>query len=194
MNLNKSFWENRYSSGATGWDIGHAAPALTTYAKQLKSKNIAILVPGAGRGHEVAYLWNNGFKNITVVDIASQPLSAIQEQLPDFPKENLIQTDFFEWMGGPFDLIFEHTFFCALLPELRSAYVKKMSELLTLNGKLVGLLFDFPLTDFGPPFGGCTVEYLSLFSDKFSVRTLEQATNSIAPRAGRELFFIFEKI
>lgn len=194
MNLNKNFWENRYNSGETGWDIGYAAPALTTYIDQLRNKDLQILVPGAGRGHEVVHLWNTGFKNLTVVDIAQQPLVSLKEQIPEFPDSSLIQMDFFDWNGGPFDLILEHTFFCALDPELRTAYVQKMWDLLKFGGKLAGLLFDFPLSESGPPFGGSADEYVGLFEGKFRIQTLEQAINSIAPRAGRELFFIFEKI
>jgi hypothetical protein len=47
-----------------------------------------------------------------------------------------------------------------------------MASLLNPKGKLVGLLFDFPLTTEGPPFGGSTSEYLNLFSDKFNIKTL----------------------
>jgi len=35
--------------------------------------------------------------------------------------------------------------------------------------------------------------YLELIKDKFKVKTFEIAYNSIKPRAGRELFFIFVK-
>lgn len=194
MNLNKTFWEDRYTFGETGWDIGYAAPALTSYIDQLKNKDLQILVPGSGRGHEVVHLWNNGFKNLTVVDIAQQPLVALKEQIPEFPEASLIQTDFFDWNGGPFDLILEQTFFCALSPKLRAAYVQKMWDLLKVGGKLAGLLFDFPLSESGPPFGGCADEYVGLFKGNFRIHTLQKAINSIAPRAGRELFFIFEKI
>ncbi len=68
-----------------------------------------------------------------------------------------------------------------------------MSDLLTDKGKLIGLLFDFELTDEGPPFGGGKVEYLQYFSLFFHIQVLESAYNSIKPRMNRELFFIFEK-
>ncbi|MDX1334071.1 MAG: SAM-dependent methyltransferase, partial [Robiginitalea sp.] len=102
-------------------------------------------------------------------------------------------TDFFEFNEGPFDLVLEHTFFCALPPDLRPQYAEKMAGLLKKGGKLAGLLFDFPLTEEGPPFGGSREEYLRLFEPFFEIRILEEARNSIPPRAGRELFFIFEK-
>ena len=68
-----------------------------------------------------------------------------------------------------------------------------MYSLLEEKGKLIGLFFDFKLTEEGPPFGGSLNEYLKLFSTHFNIKTLERCHNSIKPRFGRELFFIFEK-
>ncbi len=68
-----------------------------------------------------------------------------------------------------------------------------MHGLLADNGKLVGVLFDFELTENGPPFGGSIVEYISLFYETFLITILEKCYNSIKPRQGTELFFIFEK-
>ena len=194
MNLNREFWEERYREGQTGWDIGYPAPALAAYIDQLQDKHLRILVPGAGRGYEVAYLWHKGFHDLTVLDIATQPLQAVREKVPGLPGEALVQSDFFDWEGGPFDLILEHTFFCALPPERRPDYARTMHRLLRKGGKIAGLLFDFPLTESGPPFGGSEAEYRELFRPYFQIRRLERATNSIPPRAGNELFFIFEKI
>ncbi|MCB0465100.1 MAG: SAM-dependent methyltransferase, partial [Aequorivita sp.] len=106
--------------------------------------------------------------------------------------ENLLHTDFFE-LEDTFDLILEQTFFCALEPSLREEYVNKMDKLLKPNGKLVGLLFNIPLNDDKPPFGGNKEEYLSLFEDKFRIETMGVAYNSIPQRAGNELFFMLSK-
>lgn len=58
---------------------------------------------------------------------------------------------------------------------------------------MVGLLFDFPLTEEGPPFGGSKSEYIVLFEPYFSIKTLEKAYNSIKPRENKELFLIAVK-
>ena len=176
-----------------GWDIGYVSTPLKEYIDQLTNKELKILIPGAGNGHEVIYLFERGFKNIFVIDIARQPLKNLKSKIPDFPEHQLIQTDFFDLEENKFDLILEQTFFCALDPSLRGAYATKMNNLLKKNGKITGLLFDFPLTDQGPPFGGDINEYKKLFSQHFKIKTLERAYNSIEPRKGNELFFIFEK-
>jgi thiopurine S-methyltransferase len=100
--------------------------------------------------------------------------------------------DFFE-LNDNFDLILEQTFFCALNPNLRKSYVDKIHQLLNPKGKLAGLLFDFELTESGPPFGGNLSVYKSLFEDQFETMVLESSINSIKERQGKELFFIFEK-
>ncbi len=68
-----------------------------------------------------------------------------------------------------------------------------MHHLLKPKGKLVGLLFNFELTEKGPPFGGNLLEYRSLFKSNFKIKTLEPSINSIKERQGKELFFIFEE-
>ena len=189
--MDKKYWENRYQKQETGWDAGAITTPLKEYIDQLKNKELKILIPGAGNGYEFDYLVTNGFKNVTVIDIAEQPIINLKKRNPKFI-ENFIQADFFD-LSEKFDLIVEQTFFCALDPKQRHNYVTKMHSILNENGKMAGLLFDFPLTEVGPPFGGSKEEYLSLFSDTFIIKKLEKAYNSIKPRKDKELFFIFEK-
>ena len=189
---NKEFWENRYRNGELGWDIGTISPPLKEYLDQLPNKDLKILIPGAGKAHELIYLAGEGFRNVYIVDIAKTPLELIRQQLPDYPADRLIEGDFFDLELAGFDLVLEQTFFCAISPSLRQKYVLKMKQLLRPGGKLVGLLFDFPLTETGPPYGGSTEEYTALFSGDFNFKVFKTAYNSIKPRADKELFFIFE--
>jgi thiopurine S-methyltransferase len=190
--LDKNYWEERYKNNKTGWNIGYISTPIKAYIDQLEDKTQKILIPGAGNSFEAEYLWNLGFKNVYIVDIAKQPLINLKNRVPSFPKNQLIQKDFFE-LNDDFDLILEQTFFCALDPILRSKYAEHMYQILKPEGKLAGLLFDFELTESGPPFGGSMEEYRSHFNDKFKIRILEKSYNSIKERQGKELFFIFEK-
>jgi len=192
LELNKSYWENKYTSGETGWDTGSITEPLKAYIDSLNNTDLTILIPGAGNSYEAEYLFLKGFKNVDVIDLASRPLINLKTRVPQFPEENLIQGDFFE-LEKRYDLILEQTFFCALDPKLRPAYAKKMSDLLFPQGILAGVLFDFELTEFGPPFGGSLEEYLTYFEPHFKIKTLEKCYNSIKPRMGNELFIIFEK-
>jgi len=193
MNLDETYWENRYKNQETSWDMGDVSTPLKEYFDQLLHKNIRILIPGAGNGHEAAYLFEKGFSNVFLLDIARAPLKNFASRYPDFPGSQLLHEDFFEHKGQ-YDLIIEQTFFCALDPLLRSAYARKMSELLKSAGTLAGLLFDDVMAGKeGPPFGGTGEEYLKYFTPYFKLHIFNRAYNSIPPRAGRELFMVLKK-
>lgn len=189
--LTSSYWSERYHEGRTGWDIGHASVALLDLAARFP-KTARILIPGCGAAWEAEALWKQGYSNVYVADWSIEPLNAFQERVPDFPSDHLLCADFFELASG-YDLILEQTFFCALPPERRDGYVLQMHRLLKTKGILGGLLFDFPLTEEGPPFGGSKSEYEARFSPWFEILVLEPSSKSIAPRAGRELYFELEK-
>lgn len=192
MELNSKYWENRYLNEDVAWNVGKITTPLKEYIDQIEDKSVKILIPGCGNGYEFEYLMNHGFNNSYVLDYAETPLDNLKKRISNYAENQFIQSDFFEH-DSQYDLIIEQTFFCALDPELRAEYVKKMHALLSPKGKLVGLLFQFPLTESGPPFGGSKEEYYKLFSPYFEIQTLETAYNSIKPRLGNELFFIFTK-
>lgn len=190
--LDKEFWDDRYKNQQTGWDIGYPSTPLKKYFDQLTNKDLKILIPGCGNAYEASYLFHQGYKNIYLLDVAAAPLQAFQQKVSDFPRSQLIQKDFFEYTNS-FDLIIEQTFFCALHPDRRRDYVKHMNTLLKDGGKLTGLFFSTIFSAQGPPFGGTKDEYEKLFSKDFHIKILENYYNSIPPRMGNELFFIFEK-
>lgn len=191
--FDKSYWTQRWQAGQTGWDVGAPSNPLREYIDSLRDHTMRILIPGGGNGYEVEYLWRKGFRNVFLLDISSFPLSAFAERNADFPSDQLICEDFF-LHSDAYDLILEQTFFCALDPGLRNEYARQMFELLVTGGRLAGVLFNFPLTEEGPPFGGSEDEYRERFEPYFEINRMEICTSSIPPRAGRELFFELERI
>ena len=192
MKLEKEFWSSRYRENNTGWDLGEISPPLKAYIDQLEDKTLKILIPGGGNSYEAEYLYQKGFENVYVVDIAAQPLANLLKRVPGFPKDHLMEMDFFD-LEGTYDLILEQTFFCALPISLRQQYANKMYDLLKFNGKIAGVLFNTHFQKEGPPFGGDKSEYLTYFSKLFKIKTFEGCYNSLLPRDGNELFFIFKK-
>jgi methyl halide transferase len=196
-NTTENYWSNRYKDQTTGWDIGYPSTPLKEYIDQLTDKNIRILIPGAGNAYEAEYLLKKGFANVYVMDISKIPLDNFAARNPGFPKEQLIEADFFEHQGT-YDLIVEQTFFCSFEPTKsnRENYAKQMHQLLKPKGKLVGVWFDIPLVEGNMdkrPFGGTKEEYESYLRPYFKIKIFETCYNSIAPRAGQELFGIFLK-
>jgi methyl halide transferase len=198
MNTVENYWTNRYKDQSTGWDIGYPSTPLKEYIDQVTDKSISILIPGAGNAYEAEYLIEQGFTNVYVMDISKIPLDNFAARNPNFPKELIIEADFFEHKGQ-YDLILEQTFFCSFEPTKanRANYAKQMHALLKPNGKLVGVWFDIPLVAGNMdkrPFGGSKAEYLNYLEKYFSTKVFDKCYNSIAPRAEQELFGILKKI
>lgn len=190
--MNKQFWSKRYQENNTGWDIGYISTPIKEYIDQLNNTDIKILIPGAGNSYEAEYLFNKGFRNVYIVDVAKEPLKNFKKRLPDFPESQIMNEDFFN-ISGNYDLILEQTFFCAIPISERSRYAEKSNELLEKGGRIAGVLFNFDLKENGPPHGGSKEEYLTYFRPYFEIDILEPCQNSIKPRQGNELFFKFRK-
>ena len=190
--LDKEFWNNLYKTIQTGWDIGYPSTPLKTFIDTLEDKDINILIPGCGKAYEAEYLHQKDFRKVTIIDFSHLALAEFSKRVPDFPKDQLIEGDFFEHQGQ-YDLILEQTFFCAIYPNLRKNYVKHTSDLLNNNGKIVGLLFAEEFGSDHPPFGGNKEEYQKLFSSHYEIEYMQIADNSIEARKGRELFISLKK-
>ena len=190
MSLDSNSWNQRYLSKNTGWDIGYVSTPLKEYFDQLKNKDLRILMPGCGNSHEAEYLFSIGFQNVYVLDFSKKAINNFSSRVPGFPKDNLLCEDFFN-ISGNYDLIIEQTFFCAINKSKRFEYVNKIHSLLNKNGRLVGLLFNGPMNDDHPPFGGSIAEYKKLFSSLFDLKIIQSSKNSISSRNGKELFINF---
>ena len=192
--LNENFWNNRYLEKDTGWDLGAISPAIKKWFDTKKNKDLQILIPGAGKGHEVKYGFDHGFKNIHYLDISTEAVTFFKDNCPNLPKEQILISDFFDLKKDLFfDVVIEQTFFCAINPALRKSYVKKTHEILKKNGCIIGLLFNKKFDNQGPPFGGFHEEYVELFSKLFVIEKLENSINSAIPRKENEFWIKMRK-
>ena len=190
--LDENYWNSQYNANTTCWDLGQVSPPLKAYIDQLTNKNLRILIPGCGNTYEAAYLLQQEFTDVTVIDIAPTLVAQLKEKYKGNPQIKIILGDFFEH-EGEYDLILEQTFFCALNPVLRKDYIAKMHALLAANGKLAGVLFDREFEQEGPPFGGSKDRYEPMFEKGFIFKTFEPCNNSFIKRKDTELFIILAK-
>lgn len=189
--LNKTFWEHRYANDQTGWDLGAVSPPIKAYVDHLQDKNAPVLIPGCGHGYEAEYMLEQGFSDVTVVDIAALPLERLRSRVGDRSGLKTIQSNFFDHQGQ-YQLILEQTFFCALDPALRQDYMQHMHSLLKPGGHLAGVLFNVEFEKEGPPFGGEESDYKKLMKPWFHILLMEPCENSVQPRMNTELFFVAE--
>ncbi len=190
--FSSNYWDVENDKIKNGWDVGYVSTPLREYFDQLTDKNARILIPGAGAAWEAEYLYKLGFKHVFVLDFSKVIISKFQNRFPDFPVDHIFCEDFFNH-EGKYDLIVEQTFFSSFFPSAREVFVDKISELLTKNGKFVGLLFNHEFSFDGPPFGATSAIYRLLFEPKFKFLHFATAYNSIKPRLGRELFVLLQK-
>jgi SAM-dependent methyltransferase len=188
LKLDVTFWDTCWKNNITMWDLKVVSPPIKSYVDTLQDKAVAILIPGCGNAYEAQYLLENGFKNVTIIDISPTLAVQLLQKLENYiGKELTVICGNFFTHTGQYDVIIEQTFFCALDPKIRKDYTEKMHQLLKPTGKLVGLMFN-KIFSGGPPFGGSQEEYFELFSTKFDILKMENCENSIKPRAGTELF------
>lgn len=185
--LDAQYWNERYLNRETGWDTRGPSSPLTHYIDGLLNRDIGILIPGCGNAYEAIYLLDKGFHRVTLLDIAPVAVEQLRQKFWN-TSVTVVEGDFFTWQDKQYDLILEQTFFCAIDPTLRSAYAQHMARLLKPGGTLAGVLFNRDFEQAGPPFGGSEAEYRNLFTPHFTIHHLEACYNSIAPRAGSELF------
>lgn len=190
--LDKNYWDSRYKTEQTGWDLGTVSGPLQSYIDQLDNKDLRILIPGCGNAYEAEYLLHKGFTKVTLIDISPSLVNDLRKRFENHSQITVLEGDFFEH-DAVYDLILEQTFMCALDPALREAYTKKMHSLLADNGKIAGLLFGVEFEKAGPPFGGNADAYQKQFAPYFNIKTMEKAHNSAKPREGNELFIILIK-
>ena len=148
--MNPSDWSERYDAGNTRWDLGRSPQALLDFmAVQPPGRNI--LIPGCGRGYEIADLTALGHR-VQAVDYSPGAIRAARETVGPLA-DSILQADFFacDLPLGSFDFCYERTFLCALPAELRALYTERISSLLKPEGFLIGVfLYGIPNGD-NPP-------------------------------------------
>ncbi|UNI15892.1 hypothetical protein JDV02_002378 [Purpureocillium takamizusanense] len=179
-----ALWDSDESSL---WDRGGPSPALIEFVESghpllpaLVGRHPRALVPGCGKGYDVAMLALHGYEvygleiSETGAQVARDYIAAELAEPSErnygdptqWPKVEvgsvkIITGDFFgrDWEderdGSAFDLIYDYTFLCALLPEMRKDWARRMIQLLSPTGILVCLEFPLykDLAAVGPPWG-----------------------------------------
>jgi shikimate 5-dehydrogenase len=106
--LDQDYWDAQYKAKSTGWDLGKVS-TNKEYIDTLDNKNCSILIPGCGNTYEAEYLLQEGFTNITVIDIAPTLVESLKQKFTDNSSIKIIQADFLNTRAR-YDLIIEQTF------------------------------------------------------------------------------------
>jgi|TARA_B110000908_G_scaffold141316_1_gene168874 SAM-dependent methyltransferase len=181
-------WNQRYLDGDTPWDKGLASPALEEIiADGHIPVGSDVLIPGCGYGHDVRVIAETGCVAVGM-DISESAVAGAK-------LEHKGTAAMFEWgdLFDPslaekkcYDIIWEHTCFCAILPEQRDAYVEAVHRLLKPHGVLIAVFFAFGDDEKGPPFK-TNIDTLHRHFEKYFTLEWERRPKRFFPtREGQE--------
>jgi methyl halide transferase len=195
-------WNQCYRIGETPWEKGAPAPPLLSWIARYGPLAGDVLVPGCGLGHDVRAIAKVS-PHTRVVGLDVAPVALAQaKKYPQAGSESYVCADLFRLpteLVGTFDWVFEHTCFCAILPERRPDYVLAVATALRESGQILAIFYLNPWDpgeappEGGPPFGVSTEELNAFFLPKFELVKEERPQASYLGREGREILRLLRK-
>ena len=182
-------WDAAYRNGEVFWDRGAPSPPLKQYLERHPVHGRS-LVPGCGRGHEVALAVAHGL-NVTGLDLAPTGLTEARALYPPLAGRFVVGnlSDPPAAMRGAFDVVLEHTCMSALHPTLRASYRHGIDLTLRPGGLLIGVWYINPSLDAGdegPPFPFSVPALTALFADGYEIVADYVPDVAFSGREGRE--------
>lgn len=188
------YWSQIYQTETPGWELNQASPVFTEMMQRLKLPRSRVLVLGCGTGNDAAEFAKHGHI-VTAVDFSDDALAKAKEKYGHLPALKFEKHDAFalpESFDHSFDVIVEHTCFCAIPPDKRNELISVWRRCLAPGGHLLAILFTMERRS-APPFGGSEWEYRERLKKYFHFLFWGRWQNSIDRRQGKELF-IYAKL
>ncbi|KAJ1292746.1 hypothetical protein BS78_01G014000 [Paspalum vaginatum] len=185
-------WSQCWEEGVTPWDLGQPTPAVVELVNSgtLPSDAATVLVPGCGAGYDVVALSGAGrfVVGLDICETAIQKARQRQAAAADGSSFAFVAADFFTWEPPElFDLIFDYTFFCALHPSMRTAWGRRMAQLLKPDGELITLMYLAQGQEAGPPFNTAVSDYEEVLRPLgFMITSIQDNQVAVQPRKGME--------
>lgn len=188
------FWSDKYAKQSTPWDLGEYHPAFRTILEQTKPLRSRVAVLGCGVGHDAAFLAQSGHF-VTAFDFSEEAIKAARTKYGHIAHLEFVVADAFALPDkylGQFDLVAEHTFFCAVKPQMRNQVIQLYRNLLVAGGHLMAVMFVMPKFS-GPPYGGSEYELKRRFEHAFDLRYWTRHRTHESWRNGCELLIYAQK-
>ncbi len=188
-------WQKHYDDNDLAWDLGEVAQPFVRLWEDNVLQPGTLIVPGCGQGHEVIYFAERGFR-VTGVDYSPGAVKLLGESLKHKDlNAQVLHRDFFELETAHdqgYDAMLEQTFFCAIRPDQRPAYVETVSRILKSGGLLFGLFYETG-EEGGPPFNTTEADIRNHFSGAFDIERLEKCSFSSEKRKDKEWLAVLRK-
>lgn len=190
------WWSDLYATQQSGWDLEAPSHVLASRMPQLKLQKSRVLVPCCGSGNDAAWFAEQGHL-VTAVDFSIEAIERGRKKYGHLSNLKFLKANIFDLpieMTHSFDLIFEHTCYCAIDPRKRKDLVQLWRRLLVDNGHVMGVFFAMDKS-FGPPYGGSEWEMRQrLQKGQFRLLYWNRLRDSKTERMGKELFVYAQKI
>jgi hypothetical protein len=185
------FFDSRYAEGSIPWDFGGVPKSLKVFLKKHQGPG-RVLIPGCGSGYEIEAFSSAGW-DVIGIDFSTVAVTRARKLLGPLG-DRVREGDFFEYplAKGGFDIIYERTFLCALPPNSRSRYVRRIAELVVPSGILCGFFFLGP-EDEPPPFPIAQHELQKLLGGNFQMVEDKEVDDSLPLFAGKERWQIWRR-
>lgn len=193
------FWDLRFKKGEMPWDLEAPSKTLLFLEEKLSTsipdwheKFRRMLVPGCGHGNDVIALLEKGYE-VHAVDWSAIAVQLLEERifLGRLDKRGTSEVaNFFDYRvkeDRKFDIIMEHTLFCAIDPADRPKYIESVRANIRKGGLIIGNFFiddslgsgtSLNSSKEGPPFSAQSSELKALFSGWANITQFE-----ISPQA-----------
>ncbi len=169
-------WGSRYAAGTTPWDLGRAHPELVDRLPALGPPG-RVVVPGAGTGHDARALAQAGWQ-VTAIEFVARLADRLHNAVG--PAGQVVIADALDWAPEEdVDLVFDHTFFCAIPLRRRPEFGSWAATVLRPGGRIASCVFPFgrPLSEGGPPFGMSTSDLAGSLGSGFELTVDEPAAH-----------------
>jgi len=187
------YWDAHYETGKPPWDHGAPSPPVVALARSGVLPKGRLCVLGCGWGNDAIWFAKEGWQ-VTAVDFAVGAERGLRaEATKAGVAVQFIRMDLFELpkiCHASFDLVLEHTCFCAISPKRRKEYVGVVRRILKPGGTLFGVFFNHGGKG-GPPFTVSAQQVRSFFGPYFDLERLGVAKGSFENRADKELLALF---
>ncbi len=184
------FWLERWQRGEIGFHQPQFNNYLTEQWQQLGlTGSESVFVPLCGKSLDLLWLRQQGH-TVVGIELSDQAVLAFWEEngleclcLPAGPFINFQGDGISLLVGDYFQLtqailkgvtaVFDRAALIALPPEMRSAYVAQMAELLPSGAQILLVTMEYPQYEMpGPPFSVPEAEVMALYGPHFEVQQL----------------------
>ncbi len=185
------FFDIRYAAGKMPWDFGGVPQSLKVFLERQRGPG-RVLIPGCGSGYEIEAFFAKGWDAIGI-DFSRLAVARARSLLGPLAGK-VYEGDFFACplIEGCFDIIYERTFLCTLLPDLRLRYAQRIAELIVPSGVLCGFFFFGP-EDEPPPYPISQSQLEQLLGSWFEKIEDSAVEDSLALYAGKERWQIWRR-